>query len=96
MNMITKPNDRSAVIYWITGWRLLIIFTAFSFLSHSHDDSTKDVIHSVVLCVGMMAAVFGLTPIGFGQDLVFYSLSEHLQHTWPHGFCHEPRLCKHK
>ena len=85
MNMITKPNDRSAVIYWITGWRLLIIFTAFSFLSHSHDDSTKDVIHSVVLCVGMMAAVFGLTAYRFWPRLSFLffigTLAAHLA-TW--------------
>ena len=84
MNMITKPNDRSAVIYWITGWRLLIIFTAFSFLSHSHDDSTKDVIHSVVLCVGMMAAVFGLTAYRFWPRLSFLffirTLAAHLGH----------------
>ena len=69
--MTTNPNDRSAVIYWSTGWRLLIIFTAFSFLSHSHDDSTTDVIHRVVLCVGMMTAVFGLTAYRFWPRLSF-------------------------
>ena len=83
--MTTKPNDRSAVIYWITGWRLLIIFTAFSFLSHSHDDSTKDVIHSVALCVGMMAAVFGLTAYRVWPKLVFLffigTLAAHFGHT---------------
>ena len=84
-HMTTKPNDRSAVIYWITGWRLLIIFTAFSVLSHSHDDSTKDVIHSVVLCVGMMTAVFGLTAYRFWPRLSFLFfigiLAAHLGHT---------------
>lgn len=80
-----KPNDRSAVIYWITGWRLLVIFTAFSFLSRSHYDSTKDVSHSVILCVGMMSAVFGLTAYRFWPRLGFLffigTLAAHLGHT---------------
>ena len=85
MHTTTKPNERSAVIYWITGWRLLVIFTAFSFLSHSHDDSTKDVSHSVVLCVGMMSAVFGVTTYRFWPRLGFLffigTLAAHLGHT---------------
>jgi hypothetical protein len=84
-HMTTKPNDRSAVIYWITGWRLLVIFTAFSFLSHFHDDSTKDVSHSVGLCVGMMSAVFGVTTYRFWPRLGFLffigTLAAHLGHT---------------
>lgn len=61
----TNPNDRSAVIYWITGWRLLIIFTAFSLLSHTHNDDLGYVIHTAVLCVGMMTVVFGVTAYRF-------------------------------
>lgn len=84
-HMTTKPNDRSAVIYWITGWRLLVIFTAFSFLSHFHDDSTKDVSHSVGLCVGMMTVVFGVTTYRFWPRLGFLffigTLAAHLGHT---------------
>ena len=81
---ITKPNDRNAVIYWITGWRLLIIFTAFSFLSHSHGGSTQDITHTAVLCVGMMTAVFGVTAYRFWPRLVFLFfigiLAAHLGH----------------
>ena len=83
--MTTKPNDRSAVIYWITGWRLLIIFTAFSFLSHSHNDGTQNVTHTVVLCVGMMTTVFGLTAYRFWPRLSFLffigTFAAHLGHT---------------
>ena len=73
------------MIYWITGWRLLVIFKACSFLSHSHDDSTKNVSHSVVLCVGMMSAVFGVTTYRFWPRLGFLffigTLAAHLGHT---------------
>ena len=67
----TTPNDRSAVIYWITGWRVLIIFTAFGLLSHTHNDDLGDVIHTAVLCVGMMTVVFGLTAYRFWPRLSF-------------------------
>ena len=82
---ITKPNDRNPVIYWITGWRLLIIFTAFSFILHTHNDSTQDVIHSAVLCVGMMTAVFGVTAFRVWPRLSFLffigALAAHCGHT---------------
>ena len=81
----TKPNDRNAVIYWITGWRLLIIFTAFSFLSHTHNDSTQEITHIAVFCLGMMTAVFGLTAYRVWPRLVFLffigTLAAHLGHT---------------
>ena len=81
----TKPNDRNAVIYWITGWRLLIIFTAFSFLSHTHNDSTQESTHIAVFCLGMMTAVFGLTAYRVWPRLVFLffigTLAAHLGHT---------------
>ena len=67
----TTPNDRSAVIYWITGWRVLIIFTAFGLLSHTHNDDLGYVIHTAVLCVGMMTVVFGLTAYRFWPRLSF-------------------------
>ena len=82
---ITKPNERNAVIYWITGWRLLIIFTAFSFFSHTHNDSTQEITHIAVLCVGIMTAVFGVTAYQFWPRLVFLffigTLAAHFGHT---------------
>jgi len=80
----TKPNDRSAVICWIRGWRLLIIFTAFSFLSHTYNDSTQEITHIAVLCVGMMSAVFGVTsyPLWPRLSFLFFigTLAAHLGH----------------
>ena len=80
----TKPNDRNVVIYWITGWRLLIIFTAFSLLSHTHNDDLGDVIHTAVLCVGMMTVVFGVTAYRFWPRLSFLfflgTIAAHLGH----------------
>ena len=80
----TKPNDRNAVIYWITGWRLLIIFTTFSLLSHTHNDGSGDVIHTAVLCVGMMTVVFGVTAYRFWPRLSFLfflgTIAAHLGH----------------
>lgn len=80
----TKPNDRNVVIYWITGWRLLIIFTAFSLLSHTHNDDLGDVTHTAVLCVGMMTVVFGVTAYRFWPRLSFLfflgTIAAHLGH----------------
>ena len=64
---------------------MLIIFTAFSFLSHTHDDGTQNVTHTVVLCVGMMSAVFGVTAYRVWPKLVFLffigTLAAHFGHT---------------
>ena len=82
---ITQHNDRSAVIYWITSWRLLIIFTAVSSFSHVHADGSEDVTHIAVLCVGMMTAVFGVTTYRLWPKLgaLFFigTLAAHFGHT---------------
>ena len=60
-------------------------FTAFSFLSHIHSDGSEDVTHTVVLCAGMMTAVFGVTAYRFWPRLVFLffigTLAAHFGHT---------------
>ena len=57
---------------------------AFSFLSHTHDDGTHNVTHTVVLCVGMMSAVFGVTAYRFWPRLSFLffigTIAAHLGH----------------
>ena len=49
------------MINWISGWRLLIVFTLFSVLSHCHGDNYSETTHIAALHVGIMTTVFGIS-----------------------------------
>ena len=61
------PFERYKVIYFITNWRLLALFTAAISLSHHHNhlEHFTEVAHIAALDLGLAAVVFTLSSYRF-------------------------------
>jgi hypothetical protein len=53
--------NRNIMINWISGWRLLIIFTAASALSPHHGNTYFEATHIAAIHVEIMTTVFSLS-----------------------------------